>query len=289
MSKSKSLYSNRIGLVFVSPAVALLLLSIVFPLGYASQLSFFEGKTFIGFGNYIRAFRDKEVWQALGHTVYFTFFSVVAHLVIGLALALLLNSVTKGRTFFRIALLVPWMVAPVVTATTWKWMLNEQYGIINFLLMQIGLIDSPIPWLSNIKLALPAVTVANIWMRFPYVMLMLYSGLQGIPDDLYEAAEVDGANAVQRFFSITLPSLSFIIILTTILDTVYAFRLFDLSNIMTNGGPINASEVLSLYVYRQAFQNLNFNYSSAVAMIMFLITFVFSLVYIKLMNMNREN
>jgi multiple sugar transport system permease protein len=280
--RNNILYSQRVGIFFVAPAAILLFLNIVFPMAYAFKLSFFKGNVFNGFDNYVKAFTDIEVWQALGHTLYFSVFSVAAHLVIGLFIALLLNSVTAGKALLRILILIPWMIAPVVTATTWRWILNEHYGIVNAMLIAVGILKEPVPWLSSIQYALPAVTIANIWMRFPYVMIMLFAGLQGIPEDLYEAASVDGANWLRQLFSITIPSLKYIIILTTLLDFVHAFRLFDLSSVMTGGGPINASEVISLFVYRHAFQYIDFNYSSAVAMIVFFITTIFSVVYLRL-------
>jgi multiple sugar transport system permease protein len=282
LKRTSILYSPRAGIFFVGPAVILLFLNIVFPLCYAFKLSFFRGEIFSGFENYFKAFTDAEVWEALGHTMYFSVFSVLAHLLIGLIVALLLNSVTAGRAVLRILVLIPWMIAPVVTATTWRWILNEHYGIVNAVLVGFKILKEPIPWLSSIEYALPAVTIANIWMRFPYVMIMLFAGLQGIPDDLYEAASVDGANWLRQLFFITIPSLKYIIVLTTLLDFVHAFRLFDLSSVMTGGGPINASEVISLFVYRHAFQYINFNYSSAIAMIVFLITTAFSVVYLRL-------
>jgi multiple sugar transport system permease protein len=282
MKKKQLLYSRWVGLFFVGPAAILLFLNIVFPMIYTLRLSVFRGQRFIGAANYFKALGEKEFWEALGHTLSFSVASVVFHLLIGLIIALLLNSVTRGRGILRILFLIPWMIAPVVTASTWKWILNENYGIINPLLIGLGFLKEPISWLSSLTLALPSVILANIWMRFPYVMIMLFAGLQGIPEELYEAASVDGASSLKKLFFITLPNLKFIIILTTLLDFVYAFRLFDLSNIMTGGGPINASEVVSLYVYRHAFQYIDFNYSSATAMIVFLITSIFSVVYIKL-------
>lgn len=275
---------NNIGYLFIFPALFVLLISIFFPLMYALKLSFYSSKTFIGFGNYLRALTDPEVGNAFINTISFTFFSVLFHLIIGLALALLLNQVTKGRGVLRILLLLPWMIAPVVTATTWKWMLNSQYGVINDILFRIGIIKEYVPWLASMKFALPSVIAANIWMRFPYVMIMLFAGLQSIPIELYEAASVDGASGWQKFINVTLPQLRYIIILTTVLDAVYSFRLFDLANVMTGGGPVRASEVLSLLVFRTAFQGFDFNYSATIAILVFAVTFIFSIFYIRLLD-----
>lgn len=279
-----ALNRSHLGYLFVGPTLLMLVVSIVFPLGYALNLSFFKGDAFVGLANYIRALNDLEVRNAFINTVYFTFFSVLLHVLIGLGLALLLNKVTRGRGVLRILLLLPWMIAPVVTGTAWKWLLNSQYGVINDILLRVGLITEYVPWLSDMKLALPSVIIANIWMRFPYVMIMLFAGLQSIPNDLYEAASVDGASRWVKLTKITLPQLKYILILTTVLDAVYSFRLFDLANVMTGGGPVRASEVLSLLVFRAAFQNFEFNYSAAIAMLVFAVTFLFSLVYIRVLD-----
>ena len=205
-------------------------------------MSFYSSDTFVGLANYGRAIKDLEVRNAFANTVIFTCASVLFHLVIGLVLALLLNRITRGRAIIRILLLLPWMIPPVVTGITWKWMLNTQYGVINDILVKIGILEHYLPWLASMQLALPSVIIANIWMRFPYVMIMLFAGLQSIPEELYEAASVDGASGWIKFTKITLPHLKYIISLTTILDAVYSFRLFDLANIMTGRGPMRASE-----------------------------------------------
>lgn len=276
-----SVKKNKIGYLFVFPTAIMLAITILFPLVYALRLSFYSKDTFVGFANYIKAIKDLEVRNAFVNTVSFTFFSVLFHALIGLVLAQLLNKVTKGRAILRILLLLPWMIAPVVTGITWRWMLNTQYGVINDILVRIGILKQYLPWLASMNLALPSVIAANIWMRFPYVMIMLFAGLQSIPEELYEAASVDGAAGWTKFTRITLPHLKYIMILTTILDAVYSFRLFDLANVMTSGGPVRASEVLSLLVFRTAFQNFDFNYSSTIAMLVFAVTFLFSIAYIR--------
>ena len=155
----------------------MLAITILFPLAYALRLSFYSSDTFVGLANYGRAIKDLEVRNAFANTVIFTCASVLFHLVIGLVLALLLNRITRGRAIIRILLLLPWMIPPVVTGITWKWMLNTQYGVINDILVKIGILEHYLPWLASMQLALPSVIIANIWMRFPYVMIMLFCRL----------------------------------------------------------------------------------------------------------------
>ncbi len=272
---------DGVGYWFVLPSVLFLAVTILFPMIYAFKLSLFKEETFVGFLHFAKALSSKVFVNDFINTVHFTVWSVVFHLIIGMALALLLNRAIKGRLYFRVLLLIPWMIAPVVTGITWKWMLNNEYGVINDIFLRIGIIKDHIPWLASMEWALPSIIAANVWSRYPFVMIMLLAGLQAIPDDLYEAASVDGASAYHQFWSITLPQLKYVVILTCLLDAVWTFRLFDLTAVMTFGGPARSSEVLSLLVYRVAFEDFDFNYSSAIAVLVFCVSFVFSIFYIK--------
>jgi multiple sugar transport system permease protein len=285
-TRAKPKSKETVGYYFVAPVVVFLAATIVFPLFYAFKLSFYMEDQFVGLQLFSRAFGDSAFWNAFWNTVYFTFWSVAFHLIIGMILALLLNEAIKGRIYFRILLLVPWMIAPVVTGIIWRWILNTQYGVVNDILIHLSVIKTYIPWLTSLEWSLPSVTLANIWSRYPFVMIMILAGLQAIPDELYEAASVDGASALQKFNAITLPHLKYILVLTTLLDAVYIFRLFDLAAVMTFGGPARSSEVLSLLVFRTAFVTFDFNYSSALAVLVFAVSFCFSIVYVKLVRSN---
>ena len=271
----------------MGPATVVVGVTIVFPLIYAFRLSLFRRDSFVGLANIAKAISDPVVMNALVNTLVFTFSSVAFHLVLGMTLAVLLDSVGRGRGAFRILLLLPWMVAPVVTATTWRWILNIQNGVLNHVLVGLNLVAAPIPWLSSVEWAMPSVIMANVWMRTPYVMIMLYAGLQGIPRELYHAAQVDGASAWQEFVYVTIPHLRYIIVLATVLDAVYSFRLFDIAYVLTGGGPVRSTEVLSLLVYKTAFQEFDFNYSSAIAIFVFMVSAVFSLVYVRLLEVKE--
>lgn len=220
----------------------------------------------------------------MSHTLVFTFSSVILDLIVGMTLAVLLNQSInlRVRGILRSILMFPWLFSSSVVAATWVLMLNP-FGIINSTLHSIGFYDlSQIPWLSDERFALPALILANVWRGFPFVMLMLLAGLQTVSKDYKEAAEVDGAGALQTFIYIILPQMKGVILTVTILEIIWNFRSFDLVFLMTGGGPMNATEVLSTYVYNQAFRSLNFGYASAIALFMFLVMALTSIAYLKM-------
>jgi multiple sugar transport system permease protein len=209
---------------------------------------------------------------------------VSMHLVLGLALAVLLNAKINPlfRNFARGILIVPWLLAPTVAGMIWVLMLAP-FGVLNGLLMTIGVLDahSSISWLGDPSTSLLSVTAMNVWRAFPFFMVMLLAGLQAISPQLYEAAQIDGASLRQQFFYITLPSLKSVITTIILLDSIWTFRAFDNVFVMTGGGPMNSSEVLATAIYFEGFQKLRFGYASAEAVIMFLILFVISAIYVR--------
>ena len=233
------------------------------------------------FSNYTRLFLDMEFWQSLKNTILFVALSISGDLLVGLAAALLLNQAIRGKAFFRVLFMLPWMIPSVVTGATWRWMYNSTSGIINSVLSSAGLIDKPILWLSSQSTAMLSIILANIWRGFPYVMLILLTGLQTIPHDIYEAGSIDGTSAWQRFFYLTLPNLKKQIVIVLALTTVWEFRQIDLVMTMTGGGPGNLTDVLVTTVYKQYFQFFQFDYASAIAIVMSLFMLVVSIPYIK--------
>jgi multiple sugar transport system permease protein len=273
---------------YVAPGIALLLALLVYPLLRVMGLSFFEGsafrRTFVGLGNYIELILDFGFWRAVGHTFIFTLSSVFFHFLIGLFLAMLLHQKISGlvRSIFRGFLIIPWLIAPTVAAMIWM-LIYLSFGILNGLLLKFGFLDvgEIISWLGDPHLSLISVTVVNIWRGFPFIMVMLLAGLQGIPDELYEAARMDGASAVKSFFYITLPSLKGTMFTIGLLDVIWTFRHFDIIFALTGGGPMNSSDVLTTNIYNMAFRAQRWGYSSATAVMMFLFMLVFSLFYIR--------
>ncbi len=274
---------------FVLPGTAILVSLLVYPLLQVFILSFFEGnafgREFVGLLNYAALLKDPIFWKALLQTFIFTFFSVLFHFLIGMTLALLLHQQIESqiRSLFRGLLIIPWLIAPTVAAMIWTLIYNP-FGMLNGLLSGIGLLAvgaNNVNWLGNPSLALFSVTAVNVWRGFPFTMVMLLAALQSIPDELYEAARIDGAGSVKSFFHITIPGLRGTILTVGLLDTIWTFRHFDIVFAMTGGGPMNSSEVLTTHIYNQAFRSLKWGYSSSEAVMMFLLLLVFSLSYIR--------
>jgi multiple sugar transport system permease protein len=273
---------------FVFPAMILLLLLTGYPLVQVIQMSFYSYKdtnnpTFTGLSNYSLFLKDPLFWNALGNTLFFTIISVVFGFLIGLTLALLLNQPihSKIKGVFRSVIMFPWLFSSTVVAATWMLIFNP-FGLLNWILKGVGLAElSQNAWLGNEQFALIGVTVANIWRGFPFMMLMLLAGLQTISNDLYEAAEIDGAGFFQKLFYITLPQLKPIILTITTLEFIWNFRSFDLVFLMTGGGPMNSTEVLSTYIYQYAFRTLDFGYASATAIFMLIVMVLVSILYLR--------
>ena len=273
---------------FLGPALLLLGLLMVYPLAQVIRMSFYEinlrRETWVGLGNYAELLRAPLFWQVLWQTILFTVGSVVFHLLIGMGLALLLHARinVRLRNFFRGMLIIPWLFAPTVAGMIWVLMLSP-FGVLNGFLTTFGILDrnATINWLGSPQTSLLSVTAMNIWRAFPFFMVMLLAGLQAIPEDIYEAANIDGTTAWQRFWYITIPGLRGIILTVVLLDFIWTFRAFDPVYVMTGGGPVNSSQVLPTTIYFDAFQKLKFGYASAEAVVMFLILFAASLVYVR--------
>jgi multiple sugar transport system permease protein len=273
---------------FLGPALVLLGLLMVYPLGQVIRMSFYEvtlrKETWVGLANYAELLKAPLLWQVLWQTVLFTVGSVVMHLVIGMGLALLLHTKINAqiRNFLRGLLIIPWLFAPTVAGMIWVLMLSP-FGVVNGFLTTIGLLDPnvTINWLGSPATSLVSVTAMNIWRAFPFFMVMLLAGLQAIPEDVYEAADIDGTTTLQKFWYITIPALSGVIMTIVLLDSIWTFRAFDPVFVMTGGGPVNSSQVLPTMIYFDAFQRLKFGYASAEAVLMFLILFAFSVVYVR--------
>ena len=273
---------------YLWPALVLLGLLMVWPLVQVIRMSFFEvtlqQERFVGFDNYGELLAAPLFWSALMHTIVFTAGSVLLHLVTGLGLALLLHTRMNARFIaaMRGVLIIPWLLAPTVAGMIWVLMLAP-FGVVNGLLMSLHLLDpaNTVNWLGSPETALGSVTAMNAWRAFPFFMVMLLAGLQAIPEVLYEAADIDGATAFEKFRYITLPGLRGVITTIVLLDSIWTFRAFDPVYVMTGGGPMNSSEVLATAIYFDAFQKSRFGYASAEAVVMFLILFTASAIYVR--------
>ncbi len=272
--------------LFILPALSMLIVILGFPFVMAILMSLnlaWVKSSLLGFTfeNYSRLFRDRVFYNDLIVTFSFVVSTVGFHLLLGLGVALLLNMEIKAKRFFRVAAILPWTIPDVIAGLIWRFMFDPLSGIINSVLARLNLIQLPITWLSDARLALPSVVFAEVWRGYPFVMLLLLAGLQSIPQGLYEAAEIDGASAWKRFWYISLPNLSRIIMIAFTLDFIWECRRFGLVYNMTGGNPGHATEVLSLYVYKNYFVFFNFGYAAAIAVVLALIMMLISFPYLK--------
>lgn len=238
---------------------------------------------FIGFDHYKNFLTQDRFWSSLWNTTLFTVISVCLELVLGLAIALLINRQFRGRGLVRASVLVPWAIPTVVSALLWKFLFDGQNGIMAKFFELVGLIPNMGELLTTKTGSMFAVIFADVWKTTPFVTLLLLAGLQTIPSSLYEAAKVDGASKVQQFFHITLPLLKSTIMVTLLFRTLDAFRVFDLVYVLTGGGPANATETISIYAYKTMFAQMNFGAGSALSVIVFICVAIISILYIRML------
>ncbi len=287
-NKRDSIWLNvKKGLVpyaYLSPTLILLILLMLIPIGTVVYYSVQDNvvitstpPSFVGFDNYIATITSDVFHQALRNTLFLSIVSVIGHMILGLSFAMMLNSKLLGpveKALFRVIYILPWVFTASIIAILWRLLLNPN-GVVNYIIMEAGIVSQQIEWLSSRELALESVTFINIWAGYPFFMVSFLAGLQGISEDLYEAAKIDGANSVQLIRYITLPQLKPIILSLAMLDFIWTTHQFPLIWMTTGGGPIRASEVLSTFTYKQAFSSYQFSMAATTAVfIMALTTFV---------------
>lgn len=274
---------------FVTPVSALILVLMVIPIAIVIGYSTLDNvimtpeSEFVGLQNYFTILSDGTFYVAARNSLFFTVASVLAHFVLGLAFALLLNTRLLSpfvKAIFRTLFILPWLFTVAIIAVLWRMLLNPN-GIVNYFLISTGIVDVGVEWLSSRSTALLAITLINIWAGYPFFMVSLLAGLQGIPRDLYEAATVDGASGWQQFVNVTLPQLRPIIISMMILDLIWTSQQFALIWLTTGGGPINATEMLPTYTYKLAFSTYEFGLASASAVIVLLLSMILAYFYVK--------
>lgn len=264
----------RIAVWFVLPLVVLLFGLIAYPGGLAIYLSMtrkFIGykARFVGLANYLELWEDPFFRRALWNTTVFTTIAVAAKLLIGLAMALTLNAGIRAKNFFTGVLLVPWVTPTVVSALNWLWMYDALLGVFNYILVGAGLIDRPIAWLSSPATAMASVITANVWRGFPFFGITILAGLQTIPRELYEAAEVDGASWWSRFLHITLPGIKYVVLVATLLSIVWTFNDFQIVYVLTRGGPGGATHIIGTLTYEVAIDGLDLGRGTAISIYAF--------------------
>ncbi len=229
-----------------------------------------QDNDFVGFANYVQLFNDPAFWNAWRHTMWFTVASTVLETLIGLGMALILCETFGGRGIIRAAMLVPWAMPTVVTSKMFGWLFDGQHGIINFILLHLGLIDQNVNWYGSPNTALLTIILADVWKTTPFMALLLLTGLQTVPKSLIEAARMDGAKSWVIFWNIRLPLLLPTLLIAGLFRALDAFRIFDLVYVLTGGGPADSTETLSTLSYKILFSTLQFGYGSAVSTAMFL-------------------
>lgn len=266
-------------LLFVLPCIAILLVISVFPLIYSLWLSFNSWELalgfppeFIGVGNYIRLFQESRFWNAMFNIGKVLLFGVGSQFLIGLALAVLLDRALRGKTLITTLFLLPMVIAPVVVGCTWRQIYHYRYGPLNYLLQGMNL--SPITWLSNPKFSLPSIIITDTWEWTPFMMIVILAGLQSIPEELREAAAIDGASKWKIFSNVLFPLLKPVIIVAVLIRVMDAFKLFDLVVLLTKGGPGESSETITYYNYLVGFKHFSLGYAAALSYIQLIVIII---------------
>jgi multiple sugar transport system permease protein len=275
--------------LFLAPTMILFGIFTVAAVIYAFYLSFHEwnilepAKPYVGLDNYSRLLGDERFGGAIVNTLYYTAASVPLTMGIGLLIALLLNNQIRARGFFRTLFYLPVVTPLVIAAIIWKWVYNGDFGLLNYYLIQLGIIDEPLLWLADPNLAMPAVIITSVWKSVGFSMVVYLAGLQSIPEDFYDAAKVDGAVGWQRLKDITIPLLSSTTLFLAVVSVLGAFQVFTEIFIMTNGGPLGRTTTIVYHIYQTAFKFFDMGYASAMAFGMFAMMFAFTLVQLRVM------
>lgn len=276
-----------VGLGFVAPTLLVIVAILVYPVLQSVVLSFGQSSIdgsepyrFVGLQHYIDLFQNGRFWNALTVTLVFTALSIPLELALGIGLALLMNEHFRGKGLARLAVLFPWALPTALNTLMWRWMYNTDYGLFNAAALQSGIVDQPINWLGNETLAMLSMVIVSVWKTSSFMALIILAGLQSIPRELYEAGRMDGMTRWQEFRQVTLPLLAGPIMVALIIRSMDSLRTFELPFNLTDGGPVTATESLSLYAYKVIFDFLDFNLGAAVVVIQFLVIFALSLVYI---------
>ena len=281
---------------YLAPTLILMIVFLVIPIGMVVSYSFVDravvskNPAFVGLANYKELFANRQFWNAVSNTIIFVVVSVVAHLVIGMIFAMLLNSKyfkTRTKTIARVFYILPWVFTASVVAILWKLMLQPS-GIVDYLLSFLPQVSRNTEWLSSKDIALAVICFINIWCGYPFYMISILAGLQGISGDLYESAAIDGATAVKSFFHITLPQLKPILISIAMLDFIWTLQSFNVIWMLTGGGPVNSTEMLSIFIYKLAFQKVDYSMASTAATVLLVVCIFIAIFYVRQQKKVRE-
>lgn len=280
--------------VLIVPVIIFMIIVYGYPLLLTFKYSFQEvsligsENTFVGFRNYIRVLTDEKFYNTLILTFKWAVLTIAIKIVIGFIMALLLNGELYFKKALRFLILIPWAIPQVVVAILWTWILDGQYGYLNYYLQKFGLVEEVIRWLSDPNLALISTSIVDAWIGIPLITMIFLSGLSSIPDSLYEAAKVDGANIFQRFRYITLKAMKKVFLIALTLTTIWTFNSFNVIYVLTGGGPMDATETMMIKIYHEAFGKYNLGMSSTLSIIVFIILIILSILYWKQINRDEE-
>jgi multiple sugar transport system permease protein len=274
--------------LYISPGLLMFIVFTAFALGFSLYISFHEwslidpAKPFVGLDNYEFLKDDSRFRTALFNTAYFTLLSVPLGIIVGLLLALLLNKEMRARSMFRTLFFIPSVTPFVIAAIIWKWVYNADFGLLNYYLQKFGIIDEPLLWLADPNLAMPAIVLMSVWAGAGGTMLLYLAGLQSIPDELYEAAKVDGAGPWQRLRYVTFPMLAPTTLFLIVVGILGSFQVFVQIFVMTSGGPLDRTTTIAYYIYQTAFKFYEMGYATAISWVLFAILFVFTVIQFRM-------
>lgn len=269
----------------LAPAVLLMIIFMVYPILYVFVISLFNTdklsriKDFAGFSIYAKLLSSKDIWIVIGRSLLWTVIAVLAKTLFGIAIALLLNVKYKGRKIARLLFIIPWASSIPISVMLWRWVLHSEFGLLNHTLKITGLMSNPPVWLGQGGTAFIACLWVDIWIGIPFMALVFLAAMQAVPRTLYEAAEIDGATRFQRFRYVTLPGISAILLIATLLSSLWTFNDFNTIYILTQGGPAGATNILITYVYQNSFEWLKWQKASALSVFTFLILSTVSVIY----------
>lgn len=294
--KSKSFTSciNKLTpFLMLIPAIASLLIISIYPTAKTIIMSFFDKsllkqtEPFIGVGNYIEAFSNSTIWQTIFNTLFFAIVSLAIAIALAMYIAIKLIKPYPLKGFFRAMFLVPWVTPPLVASIVWRFIFSENFSPINSILLKLNLIKTPINFLGStasffgISQPLIVLTIINVWSIFPFLMVMFIAGLQTVSQEIYEAAKIDGAGKIATFWKITVPCIRPVITSSVVLELIWQFNNFNISYMVTNGGPLGLTKTMAVEVYQAAFSNYRYGYASALSIIMMMIALVPAIFYIR--------
>ena len=280
--------------IFIAPVFLLLLIMFGYPLINSFIMAFENYKLtqpdkiyFNGLDNFIRIFSDSDIGLIIKNSLLYVVISVVGQFILGMTLAMALRKKFRGRGLYQSIVFLPWAFSGFVVGLLFRWSFNGEYGVVNDLLLKMGIIHEGIAWLGTPGLSLLVVILAMIWMGIPFFAIMILAALQSIPNDVYEAADMDGCGSVRKFFAITVPYIKPTIIMTLLLRTIWIFNSFDLIVVITSGGPANTSQTLPSYMYTKAFSSYDFGLAAALGIILILVLAVYAAGFLKTTNYNK--